>query len=860
MEQKSANNEQSCSKLHFSTTDRLPKHDLVFGSPINDPVAGIPLGDGDTGSLVWFEADAIHIHINKTDLWDDTTQESDLFCSGVTEDLTTLRHGGELVIRFDSPCLDMIYQKEFEARLSLADAPLRLNAETPFSHIQAECFTSNEKKTTALRLRCTAPEAAAPDITLSRWGSRSYWRWYAMNRVRPEAGLDGTETAVQDDRIYICQKLNGTQFCLGLAIDAPRTEIRRLNCHSGSLRPAAAAGSCFTLYWNISPGESAQDAQHKTRQALDAALAEGFDSMHKAHAAQWADFWNTSYVSIPQDSIENYYYLSLYYSNSECRGAYPPLFTNGIWGFRHDFSPWAYYFHYNMQHMYGPLEPSGHGALAENYYKMRREGLPAARLYAEKVKEMPGAFYHDVTDRYGRGADYDSHNCTPGAQIAMAMYRHWRMNGDETFLHDTALPVMRGAAEFYLGMLQKETDGLYHIHGTTAYEGTPLFHDTLTDLDMVRALFGALMRYASPEEKTLYTDILTHLPEPVLVQPDADEVKDGRLLLGIGAGRPVHGEGLVLAVGRDDDGNPVRKNYGDPAKECYGFPDTEMSPLYPAGIFGLKDKGTPLFDAMTNQILLHHTADECMYWCMMPLYLARMGMAEELYRHMESMAGTWLIYPCGLGAERIAGKLDKLERLFYNDVTDCDAYRDVSDYYSGSSEKNEAYGFRHFDMETLPIIAHGVCESLLQSYDGVLRICPAIRKEDAVQFCLYGEGGFRVRCSTSPEHFRLEIDSLRGEECRICLPEHIAAAALTVSVSGGSSAVPLAALPAERCGSETHIVLTGLLKAGETAVVADGRGDSALFAPAPPADPNPAWKSCGGTQLGTPPLSPRKKS
>ena len=271
--------------------------------------------------------------------------------------------------------------------------------------------------------------------------------------------------------------------------------------------------------------------------------------------------------------------------------------------------------------------------------------------------------------------------------IAMAMYRHWRMNGDETFLHDTALPVMRGAAEFYLGMLQKETDGLYHIHGTTAYEGTPLFHDTLTDLVMVRALFGALMRYASPEEKTLYTDILTHLPEPVLVQPDADEVKDGRLLLGIGAGRPVHGEGLVLTVGRDDDGNPVRKNYGDPAKECYGFPDTEMSPLYPAGIFGLKDKGTPLFDAMTNQILLHHTADECMYWCMMPLYLARMGMAEELYRHMESMAGTWLSYPCGLGAERIAGKLDKLERLFYNDVTDCDAYRDVSDYYSGSSKK-----------------------------------------------------------------------------------------------------------------------------------------------------------------------------
>ncbi len=832
------------SKMNFSTTARLPKHDLVFGSPINDPIAGIPLGDGDTGSLLWFEADALHIHINKTDLWDDSTQDSDCVCSGTTEDLTCLRHGGELVIRFDSPCLDMIYQKAFEARLSLADATVRLNAETPFSHLQAECFASNDRKVTALRCRYTMPEAAAPEITFSRWGSRNYWRWYAMDRVKPSAGLDGTETAAEAGRIYIRQQLNGTQFCLGLAIDAPETAAHRINRHTGRILPAAGC-DVFTLYWNISLGETPEAAQQATRQALDAAVREGFDAMHRTHAAQWADFWNTSYVAIPQDSIENYYYLSLYYSNSECRGAYPPLFTNGLWGFRHDFSPWAYYFHYNMQHMYGPLEPSGHGDLADNYYKMRRDALPAARRYAEKIKGQPGAFYHDVSDRYGRGADYDSDNCTPGAQIGMAMYRHWRMNGDDAFLQETALPVMRAAAEFYLSMLQKEADGLYHIHGTTAYEGTPLFHDTITDLTMIRLLFGTLAEYASPEEKDLYIDIVTHLPEPALVRPDADEVKDGILQLGIGAGRPVQGEGMLLTIGWDDDGNPVRKNYGDPAKEVYGFPDTEMSPLYPAGIFGLKDRGTPMFDAMTNQILLHHAADDCMYWCMMPLYLARMGMAEDLYRHMEDMIGTWLIYPCGFGAERIAGKLDFLERLAYNNVADCD---------SGAFEKHEAYGFRHFDMETMPLVAHGVCESLLQSYDGVLRICPAVKKEDAVQFCLYGEGGFRVRCSASPEHFQLEVESLRDEPCRIALPPHISADSLTVSVTDGSTFAPLAALRWESCGSELHLVLTDALKAGETAVITDGRSGSELYAPAQPATPNPAWKSCGKTHLGTPPL------
>jgi hypothetical protein len=132
--------EEKNSRFLPETAAYLPKHDLVFGSPINDPVAGIPMGDGDTGSFVWFETDGIHVHINKTDLWDDSTLESDYICSGETENLTCLRHGGELVIKFPVPCFETIYQKNFEARLALADATVRVDAETPFSRIEAECL------------------------------------------------------------------------------------------------------------------------------------------------------------------------------------------------------------------------------------------------------------------------------------------------------------------------------------------------------------------------------------------------------------------------------------------------------------------------------------------------------------------------------------------------------------------------------------------------------------------------------------------------------------------------------------------------------------------------------------------------
>ena len=55
------------------TTDRLPGHDLYFGTPMNRPWAGIPIGDGDMGSLVWQERDGIHINIGKSDLWRDAS-------------------------------------------------------------------------------------------------------------------------------------------------------------------------------------------------------------------------------------------------------------------------------------------------------------------------------------------------------------------------------------------------------------------------------------------------------------------------------------------------------------------------------------------------------------------------------------------------------------------------------------------------------------------------------------------------------------------------------------------------------------------------------------------------------------------
>lgn len=835
--------------MKVQTINRLPKHDMVFGSPLNDPSAGVPLGDGDTGSLVWFEEDAIHININKTDLWEDSSWEHPFYCSETDEDLTCLRHGGELVIHFHSPCLKTFYQKAFEARLSLADATLGVDSETVFSHIEAKVFASAKAKTTAMRLKMNMEDAESPEIILSRWGSRNAWRWYSQMKNKPEAGLAGTEAVVGSNRIYIRQKLNGTEFCLGLAlVTTEETTEKRLNGHSGCFQFEPSCEKEFTLFWNISLGKDVQEAQKNCEKALSEAINEGFEQLYEKHKEEWTEFWNTSYVSIPDDYIENCYYLSLYFSNSECRGAYPPLFTNGIWGFQHDYYPWAYYFHYNMQHMYGPLEPSGHSELSENYYQMRRNGLEISYQYAKEVKGKKGAFIHDVTDRYGRGANYDSHNCTPISQIAMAMWRHYRMNGDENFLKNVAFPVMKGAAEFYFDILEKGEDGLYHVHGTTAYEGTPLFHDTITDMVMIRALFNVMKDLVDEEKRSAYLDVLEHLPEYITVPLDEDEVLDGKLTYGIGLGKEVLADGHVFAVGFNDDGIPMRRSYGDPhsPKAFYGFPDTEMSPIYPAGIMGIADKGTRFYDVMVNQVRLHHKADECMQWCMMPLYLARMGMAEELPEYLRDMVSLWLIYPNGFGSDGPDGRWWARDRFGYNKVSEYDTHK---------TTMVEAYQFRHYNMETLPIVAHAVCESLLQSYDGILRICPAIRKQDPVEFCLYAEGGFRVSAEVSEYHYSIMVEFLRDEECLIKLPDYADENQLRVYCMKQST-TEWSTISTEWVtkGNECVLRFADNLKAGDKLLLTNDVQEDWNGIVVQSEEPNKVWKTCGKAQLGTPPI------
>lgn len=55
----------------LSVDDRAiaSKADLIYRSPVEEPVEGQPIGNGTMGTMVWTTPDAIHFQINRSDVF-----------------------------------------------------------------------------------------------------------------------------------------------------------------------------------------------------------------------------------------------------------------------------------------------------------------------------------------------------------------------------------------------------------------------------------------------------------------------------------------------------------------------------------------------------------------------------------------------------------------------------------------------------------------------------------------------------------------------------------------------------------------------------------------------------------------------
>jgi len=174
-------------------------------------------------------------------------------------------------------------------------------------------------------------------------------------------------------------------------------------------------------YLAIVTSEEDQAPLQTARRRVDEAVTQGHEAILSRHRKHWADFWAKSYIQVPDDYLENLYYFTLYQLAASSQGDYPPTDCGGFWTWNHDVRRWGHYYQWNVQQQYWPVHASNHAELARPYLDFRFRTLPEAKKYAYEVHNREGAFYSDVTDRWGRGTIHQtvSYIFTAGPEVAM---------------------------------------------------------------------------------------------------------------------------------------------------------------------------------------------------------------------------------------------------------------------------------------------------------------------------------------------------------------------------------------------------------------------------------------------------------
>lgn len=766
---------------------RIAQYDLVYFSPPVDPMQGIPLGNGDVGVLFWCEDSKIIAVVNKSDLWDDFGSGSFSNWKKEEEDYsTTQRHACRIVIDFKFPVFNTLYLSDFSGRLNLADASLTLNARSPFGTVRLKAFLDHESGVLICDLGSDFVESVPVDVSVERIGSRTFSHWYSLINRDASIGLAGSEAGADGDCSWISQRLSDGTFAAGgsvihdnsLKVAYSREHSRRstISLDGGKVKEAQLA---FAV---TSPEPGADGPISRLKKTIASVRQKGIEPCRRSHEDSWKMFWMRSFMDYGDDYLNCLWHLTMYYANASQGGQYPGRFTNGLWGWNRDVQNWNFYFHWNQQQIYWPLNAAGHHDLVEPYLQYRFNSLPMARKDARRLFQADGAWISDVTDRRGYNSLSEIDNHTPVSEIALEFWRQYKFTGDKIFLKEKALPFILEAARFFESRLVKGTDGLYHARESTGYEGWIRLNDGLTELVYARALLATAIealetaKTVVPEAKRWKAILRNCAPLPIIKAGDAEisrEGSDWKLKRGFFPGKTVPIDEIVAAgwgikekkwltvYSPTDDG----KFYGFKLLDGI-FPIVHLSPVYPSGLVSLAQKGDRLFEVMTATTLLY--SPEAVGWDPLPIVLARLGLANELSRILEHWPERWQIYCNGWGHWGVEAEAKKDAELFFRTNT-------VKDAASTSKEAETfpfpMWPFRHMSMESMSVLAAAMNESLLQSHNGVLRIAPAFPADRSGRFTLHAQGGFIVSGEIKSGVVRwICIKSMAGHPCSVELP------------------------------------------------------------------------------------------
>lgn len=256
--------------------------------------------------------------------------------------------------------------------------------------------------------------------------------------------------------------------------------------------------------------------EHCLQRAIDMVASltpSALEKVKKAHDGWWRNYWEQSYVSIPDSVIEKHYFISLYGTGSCSRTPDFPPSIFGSW-ITQEVPWWNGDYHLNYNHMapYYALYSANRLEQAEPYTNSMLAQIERGQFYSEKVCGIKGGIILPV----GAGPlGIETTRCTPETKPAWIpdenveegglfwgqksnsayavpnMAMHFYTTWDKAYAEKT-YPYVKGVATFWEHYLTKEGER-YVIFNDAIHEGTVGTMNPILSLGMVRLVFQTAM-------------------------------------------------------------------------------------------------------------------------------------------------------------------------------------------------------------------------------------------------------------------------------------------------------------------------------------------------------------------------------
>jgi alpha-L-fucosidase 2 len=649
-------------KFHIDVASVISRSDIVLSAPNTQAGEAMPLGNGSLGAAVW-SANGFTAQLNRADTLPYRYSLGQVEIPG----LALLTNAKDYSGRLD------LYNGEFRESGGGMAATVYLQPHTDTMIIDVTGADADQIQTAKLFLWPPRDPRAA---VTNEIGTLS--QSWIDNKAPGASGRSfGSLSAITAD---------------GRSLSVAITDSRTITL---SFRPYPDG------HFRIMIAAPHYDGSQTAQVAVTPVLSQTKEAEHQQW---WHAFWlKAATIKVTSadgvgDYMENLRNIYLYAAAAEKGKEYPgtqagvaDMLSSGRDAHHWDSSA---FWHWNLRMQVAANLGAGLSDLNAPYFNLYRENLENIEGWTKQhMLGRPGICIPETMRFNGQGVEYEpswpanqpslqiAHDCdahiqpyansrtlSTGAEVSLWVWQQYLATNDRSFLASN-YPIMAASARFLLAYQKIGPDGLLHTSPSNAHETQWDVADPTTDIAACLGLYPATIQAANLLGK-----------DAVL----ARQLKAALLKIPPYPRALITSPHTLLKPAADAEGQDMIVDSYLPATINHNNENIGLEPVWPYSLIGTDSPQFPL----ALRTYIHRPYPATADWSYDPIQAARLGLGKEVGETLASIT------------EKYQGSIN------------------------GFANWDKEYG--EFYVELDGIVATALQEALVQDYDGVIRIAPAV--------------------------------------------------------------------------------------------------------------------------------------